>query len=139
MSAEVCRPPRAAVVVFADTDGPWWMKLLRPGFRHCFVVVAADSGWVVIEPLLHCTEILTLALPAGADPASWYRAQGYVTVSTWLKSPPRRLAPVRPHTCVEVVKRVLGISSGKILTPWQLFQFLRQEQEKMLDESAGAG
>jgi len=37
-------------------------------------------------------------------------------------------APWMPFSCVEAVKRVLGIHKSFILTPWQLYRFLRKEQ-----------
>ena len=31
-------------------DQPW-LRLLRPGFRHCFAALGDEAGWTVIEPL----------------------------------------------------------------------------------------
>jgi hypothetical protein len=40
-----------------------------------------------------------------------------------------RLAPVRPFTCVEAVKRLIGIHAPWTLTPWQLFGHLTDENK----------
>jgi len=34
-------------------------------------------------------------------------------------------------SCVEFIKRVLGIHSCFILTPWQLYKYLNKEKEKV--------
>lgn len=35
--------------------------------------------------------------------------------------------PLMPYTCVEVVKRIIGLRSRTILTPYQLFKHLNQQ------------
>lgn len=114
--------PTVAVVAFSGAAPLWWLHLLRPGFRHCFVLVRIDSGWLLLDPLSH--RIALALLPAGADPAAHYRALGHVTLTVPVALPPRRPAPFAPFTCVEAVKRVLGLHDRFVLTPWQLFRRL---------------
>ena len=77
-----------------------------------------------MNPMAHHTQIQVLAVPPHFDLVEWYRNQGLTVVETTPIQPPRRAAPWRPFTCVEAVKRVLGITSAKILTPWDLYQYL---------------
>lgn len=123
---------RRALVAFSGRAALWWLRLLKPGFRHCLVAIQDPAGWIVIDPLSHRTEVDLLPLPPDFDLAAWYREAGLIVVDTVTRQPPRRPAPWRPYSCVESVKRVLGIQDGRILTPWQLYNFFRREGKKAL-------
>lgn len=125
---------RPALVVFSGQADLVWLRLLRPGFRHCFVVLGTPGGWVSLNPMAHRTDLTVLTVPFGFDLADWYRAQGLTVVETVSRLPPRRSAPWRPFTCVEAVKRVLGIHDGFVLTPWQLFRHIEKTGKKSLTE-----
>lgn len=114
----------AALVVFSDATALPWLRLLRPGFRHCFALLRPDCGWILYQPLSHYTDIVPLGLPPEVDLAGWYRQHGFVVVPTRRRPPPKRPAPWGPYSCVEAVKRLLGIHSSWVLTPWQLYRFL---------------
>lgn len=123
---------RRALVVFSGRTDLCWLRLLRPGFRHCFVVLETPGGWVSLNPMAHRTDLTVLSIPSGFDLAEWYRAQGLIVAETVSHLPPRRQAPWRPYSCVEAVKRVLGIHDGFVLTPWQLFRYLDNRGKKSL-------
>lgn len=113
-----------ALVVFADDRQLRCLSLLRPGFRHCFVAVRQDQAWVILDPLAHQTH---LGLVSGLDAAAladFYRSRCLHVVETWVRTAPQRIAPLRLYTCVEAVKRVLGIHAPRVLTPWQLYRWL---------------
>lgn len=124
MPACAPRPWARAVVVFSGSTDLWWLRLLKPGFRHCSVALAGEGGWVVIDPLSHYTEIAPLALPADYDLAGWYRDAGFDAVEIVPNLPPPVPAPWRPYSCVEATKRILGLRAPRVVTPWQLHQFL---------------
>lgn len=114
----------AALVVFTGMTGLWWLKFLRPGFRHCFVVVFQDDTAIICDPLSN-QMLLGAVRPADARLVSdWYRERGFVVVQAVVRTAPRTAAPFRPFTCVEAVKRALGISAPFVLTPWQLYRHL---------------
>lgn len=130
------RPARRAIVWFADgpLEGPWWLRLLQPGYRHCGVLIEAPrydvvSGheiWVAVNPRIGGTEIdvwiaddIDELVAQIEDP----RFNVTRTIVTRAAAP----APGRPYawfacTCVEQVKRVLGIRGWWIWTPWQLYR-----------------
>jgi hypothetical protein len=116
-----------ALVVFSGRADLAWLRLLRPGFRHCFVALGATGGWVCVNPLAHRTVVSVLPVEAGFDLAGWYRGRGLTVVETRIACPPRRQAPWRPYSCVEAVKRILGLRAPWVLTPWQLFRKIRDE------------
>lgn len=126
-------PKCRALVVFSGRADLWWLRLLKSGFRHCFVALEGEAGWLVVEPLSHCTECAMLPPMAAEDLAQWYRMHGLTVVMTWRTTPARRAAPVRPYSCVESVKRLLGIQAGNVLTPWQLFRHIEQNMKIIVD------
>ncbi|MDO8606942.1 MAG: hypothetical protein Q7R40_10430 [Phaeospirillum sp.] len=121
-----------ALVAFSGHADQMWLRLLRPGFRHCFLVLGSRGGWLCLNPLAHRMDIMVLPVEAGFDVSEWYRTQGLTVIEARLSTPPERAAPWRPLTCVEVVKRVLGISAWNIVTPWQLYRYIKNSGIKSL-------
>ncbi|CAA7627411.1 hypothetical protein [Magnetospirillum sp. SS-4] len=128
---------RRALVVFSDRADLVWLRLLRRGFRHCFLVLGSSGGWVSLNAMAHRVEVAVLPVAADFDLAGWYRTRGLTVVETAPVLPPRRPLPLRPFTCVEMVKRSLGIADGGIFTPWQLFRYFSRESDIILDDKAG--
>lgn len=118
--------PVSAFVVFSDDTNLFWLRFLQKGFRHCALIIAKEGGsWVVVDPLSHHLVIDEVAAPSGHDdlPAQ-LRKNGHTLVAVTLTEPPRKLAPLMPFTCVEIIKRLVGIHSWKIVTPYQLYRHL---------------
>jgi len=113
-----------ALVVFSNETDLWWLKFLKRGFRHCFVVIRLHDKWVTIDPMAHFLEISLPDLPDGFDLARWFRKNGMIVVETYIRYPERRPYPPFFLSCVEVVKRILGLHLPLILTPAQLYKFL---------------
>jgi len=114
-----------ALVVFVDDAGLRCLRLLRRGFRHCFVAVNTVHGWVICDPLSHRTDLCFVGGLSADELAGWYRGFGLLVIETRVRRAPLRVAPIRLFTCVEAVKRVLGIHAPWTLTPWQLYRLLR--------------
>ena len=113
-----------AWVVFTGEAPLWWLRWLRPGFRHCFVVLNDGARWVLVDPLAAHTEVRVLDGPVSADVPGWYRRRGHAVVRASVRRDRRRVAPPAPFTCVEAVKRVIGLADPAVLTPWQLYRRL---------------
>ena len=121
---------RVALVVFSGEADLKWLKILKPGFRHCFIVLKNRRHWVIYNPLSHRTEIAVIEDIPGTDFIDWYREQGYRVVP-WTMRPVRlRPAPWGFYTCVEALKRVLGIHSPWVITPWNLYNFLKNKKNR---------
>lgn len=116
-----------ALVVFTDACHLWSGRRLKAGFRHCFVLVDKDSGWLLLEPLAHHTDISVLAEVSGDEIGAFYRELGYRVVPTFVRNAERRPLPPSLFTCAEAVKRILGIRAWWIVTPFQLFKYLTKE------------
>jgi len=114
------------VVAFSDQTGLWWLRILKPGFRHCFAYISTAEGWIALDPLSHQLHLAHHAYPPGADLAATLRQAGWPALTVALRPAPLQPLPPAFFSCVEVVKRVIGINSPLICTPWQLFCVLRK-------------
>lgn len=117
--------PEALVVFSGETEIRWLRVLLRAGFRHCFVLVCKNGRWICLDPLAHRLDLDLPDVPEGFDWSGWLGARGLRVVRTvvnqGMESSRFSLAP---FSCVEAVKRVLGLRNWRIVTPWQLYRFL---------------
>jgi hypothetical protein len=118
------RPPVPAIVVFADDASLKWLRPLHKGFRHCFVAVRRGDHWVICNPFSHYTDLDVVCGFTAEELAEWYRHHGLLVVETMAQTPPPRCAPFRPFTCVEAVKRALGLRAPWVFTPRQLHRHL---------------
>lgn len=121
-----------ALVVFSGRGGLWWLRFLKPGFRHCFAVLHDGRNWLLYDPMSHVTQLHTLSCGSPARLCQGLLARGYLVVPVRPRTVALRPAPCAPFTCVEAVKRVLGLHARGVVTPWQLFRHLVKE-EKSLD------
>jgi hypothetical protein len=116
-----------AWVVFSGQADLAWLKILKPGFRHCSVLLHDGVHWVSFDPLSNYTEISVHDVPAEFDMPAWLRARGHVVVETQ-RAFPSKPAPFDFFSCVSAVKRVLGLHAQLIFTPWQLYCHLIQHR-----------
>ncbi len=119
------RPGSEALVVFRDQTEIAWLRWLKRGFRHCAVVVRLGSEWVMIDSLSHSICVGKFGAESMSRLAWRYRKAGHIVIETIVGEGKARIAPPLPFTCVEAVKRVLGIQSWLVLTPYQLHRHLR--------------
>jgi hypothetical protein len=121
-------PPAAsrAIVVFEDRAQVACLAWLRPGFRHCFCLVRRPVGWVVCDPLKAVTTLDVIADYEERELLVHYRRRGMVAIAGDCR-PGSRPGPVlRPLTCVELVKRIVGLRAAGVWTPHQLYRVLRE-------------
>ena len=124
---------RAFIVFGGQADQPW-LRLLRPGFRHCFAAVADGAGWTVLDPLSGRLVVARLDVPAQFDLPGFYRRAGFQVAGPFVPGPPRwrLLPPLSPLTCVALCRAVLGAGAPFALTPWGLFRRLAGNRKKYL-------
>ena len=109
-----------AIVVFHDKGAGFWPRLFgRPGFRHCFVALNDGRAWTVIDPGSRGTHVAADS-PASYDLAGYYRGQGFTVLETIVSQGVAHY-PVWFFTCVEAVKRVIGLRGWWLWTPYQLY------------------
>jgi hypothetical protein len=116
---------RQALVCFEHRPGRGVLRLLRPGFRHCFCLLRAPRGWLVCDPLKRGLVLELLPdLPIEALVRHYLATGRHVTVGRACRGPAASGPALRPLTCVEVVKRAIGVPGGLAPTPWRLFRRL---------------
>jgi hypothetical protein len=54
-------------VVFCDAPRFWYIRFLKAGFRHCFIVLKTKEAWVTIDPLLTHMAVMTHPVIGGFD------------------------------------------------------------------------
>lgn len=123
-AAQTIIHPSLAWVVFSGHTDYAWLKILKPGFRHCYVVLKDNRQWMTIDPLFPYTEVVNHEIPLSFDLPQWLRGRGYTVVPARLNRDSVKPAPLMLFTCVEAVKRILGIHARHVLTPWQLYKYL---------------
>ena len=108
-----------------------WLRLLRPGFRHCFAAVRDAAGWIVLDPLSGRLLVTRLDVPAAFDlPAFWVRA-GCSVLGPFRPAEPRARRPwLSPYSCVSLCRALLGPDAPPALTPRGLFKALAQKSER---------
>lgn len=122
---ENTKSQKAWVVFSSQTDLPW-LRILKPGFRHCSVLLHDGQRWFSLDPLSGHMEVEVHDHVSGDfDLPGWLKKQGHAVVSAPLLRHHKKPAPYMIFTCVEAVKRVLGLHKAFIITPWQLYRFLK--------------
>lgn len=120
----------SAWVIFSGQTERWWLRLLRPGFRHCLLVMHDGRHWLSVDPMLNYMNVqVHHTVPDDFDFPRWLQSQGQHVVRAQIDHEKAVPAPLMFMSCVEVVKRVLGIHHRFILTPWQLYRHLTQKEQ----------
>lgn len=118
------RDPVQAWIVFSGKADLPWLKILKPGFRHCYLLLSDGKRWITLDPLSSYMEVLVHDTPPDFDVPGWLRMRGHRVVSADVDRP-QKCAPFALFSCVEAVKRSIGLHDWRIITPWQLYKYLR--------------
>lgn len=116
-----------AIVVFGPSTLRY-LQFLKPGYQHCLVATQSVGHWQLLDPLSNGTEVTGLGELTPAEIISVFTRQGLDAIAVQRRPPVMREMPIAPYTCVEVVKRVLGIRARRVQTPWQLRCYLDRRQ-----------
>jgi len=114
-------------VVFHTTVGDrWYHRWLKREFHHCYCITKSEAGlfWIAVLPHWSHTEIdyrLADTFPKVTD----YTGDNVLILSyTTDIDPMKHCAQLGILTCVDVVKRHLGIRAHLVFTPYQLYKNL---------------
>lgn len=121
--APVLRPrgQSLAFVVFADSD-LGYLRMLKPRFRHCMIIVGDGGEWILLDPLSNGLQVTRMGALPPNDLMEIMRESGLTAVPVQRAAPYRRELPWAPFTCVETVKRTLALRGRFVVTPWQLYR-----------------
>lgn len=113
-------------VVFSDDTDIRMLRILRKGFRHCFIIMQQGERWILVDPRSDKTDIALLPHPVHFNFPRYFTQQGKTVVKIGSIQTPKAVAPLFPFSCVENVKRVIGLHARFVITPYQLFKFLQK-------------
>jgi hypothetical protein len=118
----------------------WWNPILRPGYRHCYLLIWEGAVWLHVDPTMDRTRVVILDLFDGFQhPAAWIEDASARIFEAW-PEPDRASFRIpwiwAPMTCVEAVLAHLGIRKWWVWTPWQLAQLLRQRRRQRESQEA---
>ena len=117
-----------AIVVFSGQTDFWWQRLLKPGYRHCGVIIETAGQWVVIEPLAVRLDVRILGHGKPEALIRMLRRRDLRAVETSVDLDAAPIGMPGLFTCVEAVKRTLGIRSIWVLTPGQLYKKVQKRK-----------
>ncbi len=115
-----------AFVAFGGTPTHWWTYFLKKGFYHCFLILGNGREWYIIDPVMHFTDFIIVKTH---HIEKFFLNKGYQLIRTTPILPTRVRFFLRPCTCVETVRRFLGIQHPFLWTPHQLFSYLIKKKE----------
>ena len=127
---------RAWVVFTGQTDLPW-LRVLKSGFRHCYVIINDGDHWISIDPMACHTEVMVHHIAPDFDLPRWLRSRNLTVVRAQIE-PQTTCAPWGLYSCVESVKRILGLHDLLIQTPYQLYKCLTRSEAVQLNPIASA-
>ncbi len=122
--------PHMVWVVFSDTTDLPILKCLKRGFRHCYILLSDGQKWFSIDPMAHMTEVAAHTFNTAFNLPLWIESQGETVIAVEMTAAEKKPAPLMLLTCVEMVKRLLGIQSRWIFTPWQLYAHLLKNTQQ---------
>ena len=117
-----------AYVAFGGNSTRWWTHFLKKDFYHVALLIGNGFEWLLIDPIAHYTDLILIRRK---NAPQILREKGYRLIRATPTVPSKIKFHLRPFTCVEAVKRFLGITNPKIWTPYQLFLYLKSQKRKI--------
>ena len=113
-----------AIVGFGGEPTFWWMRFLKKGFYHCLLALGDGEKWILIDPLVAQIDLIVVDR---ANMDVFLARNGYRTLHVRVQNTTGRHLRLRPYSCVETVKRFLGIENPFLWNPYQLYLFLKND------------
>jgi len=115
------------IIVFSDKERlqPWDLFTSK-GYRHCFAIRWDGFNWILIDPLGSWLEVQVM--PYGIDenvPAKMLELGHNLLYVR--KSRSNKFIVRGPMTCVNIMKHLIGLKAFWIITPKQLYNYLKRK------------
>lgn len=115
-------------VVFVDETSIWWLRFLKKGFRHCYILFGFDDDmtWIEINPMSNQIFMNVYKFIEKVDFAELVQKEyGALICEVEVVNAGLKKAPFSWFSCVEMVKRIAGIHDKTVITPHQLYKKLK--------------
>lgn len=114
---------QSVYIVFTGKTDIKWLKILKPGFRHCFALINDGHHWISVDPLSNYTDVMVHYVPADFNFPDYLTRRGHIVMQADTTRD-MKPSPLGIFSCVEAVKRIIGLHNRFIITPWQLYRHL---------------
>lgn len=111
-------------VVFSNDTDIGVLKLLRHGFRHCFALMQQDGRWIIVDPRSNQTDVQLLSHPRDFNFPRYFMEQGKTVLKIDRMDAPASILSPFPVSCVDTIKRIIGLHAWWVITPHQLYRTL---------------
>ena len=115
-------------VIFEHNEA-WWTRFFRPGYRHVSVVVKLKEGvFIHVNPYKRSLDYTVLTLE-DVNKLFDYEYCSDIVVCTLEHKLDTYSINYKPSvfSCVELVKRTIGIKKWWVFTPYQLYKYITKE------------
>lgn len=106
----------------------WYVKYLKEGFSHCYLMKKSEAGyfWIILNPVWSHVTIENRLVKTFPNPQDY--AGEYATVIEYKAAidPYNHVCILGINSCVDVIKRIIGIKMFGIFTPYQLYKHIRR-------------
>ena len=119
-------------IIFENDTDIGFLKFLKKGFRHCFVVCKFKEEWVILDPLASSFSVNIIKISEVTDIIKIYKNMGHKILRVSPIEKPSKMAPIGLFTCVEFIKRFIGIRNYRLITPYSLYTYMIINRKKFL-------
>lgn len=116
-------------VLFVDGNDRWWMKFLKPGFKHCVLLREyGENLFLYFENLFGDIIVDVVDVPLREIQEE---TQAIVVEYEVPDTEPAHRSVQEIITCVTTLKKIMGIADIRIQTPYQLYLYLLKNGGKL--------
>ena len=123
-----------AHIIFSEASLPW-LRWLREGYRHVSVVIPCGEGYLHIDPRSVRIDFRFIKREQVAEMYDRALYKEIIIIEYTADDIREGMHVPAVFTCVEFVKRVIGIRAWWVLTPHQLYKHIRKLKGKELCQS----
>lgn len=106
----------------------WYFKWFKPGFTHCYIMKKSEGGcfWLVVNPVWSHVIVDYRSVETFPTVRDYAGSHALVLEYKAFIDPYSKVWALGVNSCVDVVKRFLGIRRFTLFTPYQLYKYLRK-------------
>lgn len=130
MNQSVKETVRYYLMFTVSTSKHWVFRWLDSDIQHVYAMTLSPAGqfWIVVDPLM--SHLRPTLLPVSEFPYPYVYDPGAIIIPvTSIINLDNVVHGIGLFSCVSIVKALLGIKNRFILTPYQLYTYLRRRRD----------
>lgn len=128
---------RAWVIFENGNDITLLRRVLKDGYKHCWILLWDGRQWITVDSLSSHIEVMTYNdIMDGLDLPMWLKDRYTAVVEIPLRRDGEKELYIRWLSCVEIAKHYLGIKAFGVITPYQLYKHLLRNGGKHARDAA---